>query len=69
MTRVVLTSKLALDWLHKSEQPIRSQDSKLSQCLTMTTTHKIPLEEKEAEDEEEEEEEGGSETEQAFRIL
>ena len=32
----------APDWLHKSEQPIRSQVSKLAQLLTMTTTHKFP---------------------------
>ena len=37
------TSKLAPDWLHKSE--IRSQDSKLTQLLTMNTTHKFPLQE------------------------
>ena len=37
------TSKLAPDWLHKSEQPISSQISKLTQFLTMTTTHKFPL--------------------------
>ena len=30
---------MALDWLHKSEQPIRS---KLTQLLTGTTTHKFP---------------------------
>ena len=30
------TSKLAPDWLHKSEQPIRSQVSKLTQLWTMT---------------------------------
>ena len=30
------------DWLHKSEQPIRSQISKLTQLLTMTTTQKFP---------------------------
>ena len=35
--------KLAPDWLHRSEQPIRSQASKLTQLLTMTTTHKFPL--------------------------
>ena len=28
--------------LHKGEQPIRSQDSKLTQLLTMTQTHKVP---------------------------
>ena len=36
------TDKLAPDWLCKSEQPIRSQVSKLTQLLTMTTTHKFP---------------------------
>ena len=34
---------LAPDWLHESEQPIRSQNSKLTQLLTMTATHKFPL--------------------------
>ena len=33
----------APDRLHKSEQPIRSQISKLTQLLTMTTTEKFPL--------------------------
>ena len=33
---------LAPDWLHRSEQNIRSQVSKLTQLLTMTTTHKFP---------------------------
>ena len=42
MSRVGSTSKLAPDWLHKSEQPIRSLVSKLTQLLTMTTTHKFP---------------------------
>ena len=42
LSRVVSTSKLAPDWLPKSEQPIRSQVSKLSKLLTMTATHKIP---------------------------
>ena len=41
LSRVVSTSKLAPDWLLKSEQPIRSQDSKLTQLLTMTQTHKF----------------------------
>ena len=41
-SRVVSTSKLAPDWLPKSEQPIKSQLSKLTQLLTMTTTHKFP---------------------------
>ena len=37
------TSKLAPDWLHNiSEQPFRSLVSKLTQLLTMTTTHKFP---------------------------
>ena len=40
---VVSTSKLAPDWLHKSEQPIRSQVSKLTYFFTTTTTHKFPL--------------------------
>ena len=35
-------SKLAPDWLHKSEQLIRSQVSNLTQLLTMTQTHKFP---------------------------
>ena len=35
-------ANLAPDWLHKSEQQIRSQVSKLTQFLTMTTTHKFP---------------------------
>jgi hypothetical protein len=39
----VSTIKLAPDWLPKSEQPIRSQESKLIHLLTMTTTHKFPL--------------------------
>ena len=43
LSRVVSTSKLAPDWLHKSEQLIRSQVSKLTQLLTMTTTHKFGL--------------------------
>ena len=43
MSRVVSTSKLASDWLHKREQPIRGQVSKLTQFLRMTTTHKFPL--------------------------
>ena len=30
----VSTSKLAFDWLHKSEQPIRSQVSELTRLLT-----------------------------------
>ena len=42
MSRVVSTSKMAPNWLHKSEQPFRSQVSKLTQLLTMTTTHKFP---------------------------
>ena len=37
------TSKLAPDWLHMSEQPIRSQVSKLTKLLTMTATKKFPL--------------------------
>ena len=41
--RAVSTSKLAPDWLHKSEQPIRSQVSKLTLLLTMITTNKFPL--------------------------
>ena len=43
MSRAVSKSRLAPDWLHKSEQPVRSQVSKLTQLLTMTTTHKFPL--------------------------
>ena len=43
LSRVVSTSKLAPDWLHKSEQPIRSQVSKMTQLLTMATTHIFPL--------------------------
>ena len=43
LSTAVSTSKLAPDWLHKSEQPIRSQVSKLTQLLTMTQTHKFPL--------------------------
>ena len=39
-------SKLAPDWLHKSEQPIRSQESKLTKLLTMTKTHKFPVQER-----------------------
>ena len=34
LSRVVSTSKLTPDWLRKSEQPIRSQGSKLTQLLT-----------------------------------
>ena len=34
---------VAPDWLNKSEQPIRSQISKLTELLTMTRTHKFPL--------------------------
>ena len=33
---------MAENWLHKSKQPIRSQVSKLTQLLTMATTHKFP---------------------------
>ena len=40
LSRVVSTSMLAPDWLHKSEQPIRS---KLTKLLTMTQTQKFPL--------------------------
>ena len=43
MSRVRSTNKLALDWLYKSEQPIRSQVSKLTQLLTLTTTQKFSL--------------------------
>ena len=43
LSRVGSTSMLAPDWLQKSEQPIRSQVSKLSQLLTMSTTIKFPL--------------------------
>ena len=32
--RVVSTSKLAPDWLHNCKQPIRSQDSQLTQLVT-----------------------------------
>ena len=42
-SRVVLTSKVAPDWLHKSEQPIRSQVRKLTQTFDMTTTQEFPL--------------------------
>ena len=42
LSRVVSTSKLALDWLPKSKQPIRSQFSKLTKLLIVTTTHKFP---------------------------
>ena len=35
-------SKLASDWLHKREQPIRSQVSSADPTLDMTTTHKFP---------------------------
>ena len=45
MSRVVSTSKLAPAWLHKSEQPITSRASKLTQLLTMTTTYKFPPQE------------------------
>ena len=45
MSTVVSTSKLAPDLLLKSQQPIRSQISKLTQLLTVTTTHKFPLQE------------------------
>ena len=48
MSRVVSTSKLASDWLHKSEQQIRSQVNKLTQLLTMTTTQKFPLQVRQA---------------------
>jgi len=41
----VSTSKLAPDWLHMSEQPIRRQVSKLAKLLTVTQTHKFPLQE------------------------
>ena len=34
LSRIVSTSKLAFDWLHKSKQPIRSQVIKLTQLLT-----------------------------------
>ena len=34
---------LAPNWLHKSEQPIRSHASKLTQPLTMTQTQKFLL--------------------------
>ena len=37
------SSKLAPDWLHKNEQSIGRQVSKLTQPLTMTQTHKFPL--------------------------
>ena len=43
LSRVVSTSKPGPDWLNKSEQPIRSQVNKLTQLLTMTTTHKFLL--------------------------
>ena len=33
---------LASDWLFTLVQPIRSQAGKLTQLLTMTTTHKFP---------------------------
>ena len=47
-------SQLAPDWLHASEQPIRSQVSKLTQFLTLTTTHKFRLQEEEEEEKEKE---------------
>ena len=34
LSKVVSTSQLASDWLHKSEKPIRSQVSKLTQLLS-----------------------------------
>ena len=43
LSRVGSTSMMAPDWLHKSEQPIRSQVRKLTQLLTMTQTHKFSL--------------------------
>ena len=43
------TCKLAPDWLHKSEQPIRCQVDKLDEFLTMTQTHKFPLQWSQAE--------------------
>ena len=43
LSRGVSTRKLAPDWLHRSEQPIRSQVTKLTQLLTVTTTHKFPV--------------------------
>ena len=41
-SRVVSTSQLAPYWLYRSEKPIRSQNSTLTQLLTMTTTQKFP---------------------------
>ena len=43
LSRVGSTSKLAPDWLHRHEQPIRGQVSKLTQLLTITQTHKFTL--------------------------
>ena len=43
LSTVGSTRKLAPDWLHKSEQPIRSQVSKLTQLLTLTATYKFSL--------------------------
>ena len=42
LSTVGSTSKLASDWLHKSEQSLRGQVSTLIHLLTMTTTHKFP---------------------------
>ena len=47
LSRVGSTSKLAPVWLHKSEQPIRSQISSLTQLLTMTPTPKFSDQEEE----------------------
>ena len=41
--RAVSTSKLAPDWLHKSEQPIRSQVGKLTHLMTIATIYKFPF--------------------------
>ena len=43
LSRVVSTSILAPDWLHKSEQPKRSQAIVLIQLLTIPHIHKFPL--------------------------
>ena len=50
MSRVVSTSKLAPDWLHRSEQPIRSRVSNLTQPLIMTQSYKFPLQDNELDD-------------------
>ena len=41
--RAVSTSKLAPDWLHKSEQPIRSQVGKLTHLMTIASIYTFPF--------------------------